>query len=296
LQPDFWPRWFESMNMTLATSANKNPAQALKVFVEGIGLLGPGLSNWALGRQQLDGSSPYQPGRCALPLPMSLPPAERRRAGAVVRVSLAVGQEAVAASGLQASALPSVFSSSSGDAINCHEICGALASGDRLISPTRFHNSVHNAAAGYWSISSSAMASSSVLCAHDASFAAGLLEAMTQAVVEQTAVLLVAYDTDYPEPMHRVRPVPDSFGVALVLAPGRSERSLAQWSLAPTSYLSGVASSDRLDNSALEALRQSIPAARCLPLLRSAALQNSGTVVLDYLSGLQLAVQVAPCH
>jgi hypothetical protein len=88
--------------MTPATPANANPAKALRVFVEGIGLLGPGLSSWAQGRQQLDGSSPYQPGRCALPLPMSLPPAERRRAGAVVRVSLAVGQEAVAASGLQA--------------------------------------------------------------------------------------------------------------------------------------------------------------------------------------------------
>jgi Beta-ketoacyl synthase, N-terminal domain len=281
--------------MTPSLSANKNSAQALTVFVEGIGLLGPGLTSWAHGRQQLDGSFPYQPGRCALPLPMSLPPAERRRAGAVVRVSLAVGQEAVAAAGVQAAALPSVFSSSSGDAINCHEICGALASGDRLISPTRFHNSVHNAAAGYWSISSGAMASSSVLCAHDASFSAGLLEAMTQAVFEQTAVLLIAYDTDYPEPMHRVRPVPDSFGVALVLSPSRSERSLAEWSLAPASCLSTVAS-DRLDHGALEVLRQSIPAARCLPLLRSVAVQSSGTVVLDYLSNLQLAVQVAPCH
>ena len=277
------------------TPAAASPAQALTVFVEGIGLLGPGFSTWAQGRRQLDGSSPYQPERCTLPLPMSLPPAERRRAGAVVRVSLAVGQEAVTASGLQAAALPSVFSSSSGDAINCHEICRALASGDRLISPTRFHNSVHNAAAGYWSISSGAMASSSVLCARDASFAAGLLEAMAQAVVEQTAVLLVAYDTDYPEPMHSVRPLPDSFGVALVLTPSRSERSLAQWSLEPASCLSGAAS-HRLDDGALEALRQGIPAARCLPLLRSVALQISGTVVLDYLAGLQLAVQVAPCR
>jgi Beta-ketoacyl synthase, N-terminal domain len=271
-----------------------SPAQTLTVFVEGIGLLGPGLSSWAQGRQRLDGSSPYQPGRCVLPLPMSLPAAERRRAGAVVRVSLAVGQEAVAASGLQAAALPSVFSSSSGDAINCHEICSALASGDRLISPTRFHNSVHNAAAGYWSISSGSMASSSVLCARDASFAAGLLEAMTQTVVEQTTVLLVAYDTDYPEPMHSVRPVPDSFGVALVLSPVRSERSIAQWSLTAATCISG-ATPDRLDDGALEDVRQSIPAARCLPLLRSVALQNAGTVVLDYLAGLQLTVQVAPC-
>jgi Beta-ketoacyl synthase, N-terminal domain len=276
------------------TLHRENPAQSLSVFVEGVGLLGPGLSSWAQGRHQLDGSVPHQTGRCVLPLPMALPPAERRRAGAVVKVSLAVGQEAVTASGIQAPALPSVFSSSSGDAINCHEICSALASSDRLISPTRFHNSVHNAPSGYWSISSGSMATSSVLCAHDASFAAGLLEAMTQVVVEQTAVLLVAYDTDYPEPLRSVRPLPDTFGVGLVLAPQRSERSLAQWTLDPTACFTAMAA-DVLENHAFEKVRHSIPAARCLPLLRSVATQSVGKVVLDYLKDLRLAVQVMPC-
>jgi Beta-ketoacyl synthase, N-terminal domain len=274
-----------------------NPARSpkpLTVYVEGIGLLGPGLSNWLQGRACLDASLIYESVLSVLPLPMALPPAERRRAGAVVKVSLAVAQEAVMASGLQAGSLPSVFSSSNGDAPNCHEICTALASNDRLISPTRFHNSVHNAASGYWSISSGAMASSSVLCARDASFAAGLLEALTQVVVEDRAVLLVAYDTDYPEPMRSVRPVQDSFGVGLVLAPHRSERSQACWTLDPAACFADTAAST-LDNLALEQLRNSIPAARCLPLLRSVAIQGTGEVVLAYLQGIQLSVQVAPC-
>jgi hypothetical protein len=55
------------------------------------------------------------------------------------------------------------------------------------------------------------------------------------------------------------------------------------------------AAADRLDDSALDQVRQSIPAARCLPLIRSVALQSAGEVVLDYLEGMQLAVQVAPC-
>ena len=277
------------------TANSESRAQSLTVFVEGIGLLGPGLPCWVQGRQQLDRSLPYQAQRCVLPLPMALPAAERRRAGAVVKVSLAVGQEAVEASGLPAAGLASVFTSSSGDAINCHEICSALASSDRLISPTRFHNSVHNASSGYWSISSGSMASSSVLCARDASFGAGLLEAMTQVAVDQTAVLLVAYDTDYPEPLHSVRPLPDTFGVGLVLAPCRSDRSLARWTLDPVACFSGTAA-DRLDDDALEQVRSSIPAARCLPLLCSVAKQVSGEVVLDYLEGLQLAVQVTPCR
>ncbi|MGC1172507.1 beta-ketoacyl synthase chain length factor [Polaromonas sp.] len=269
-------------------------APTLTVFVEGIGLLGPGLSGWGPGSEQLAGRVPHEAARCVLPLPMALPAAERRRAGAVVKVSLAVGQEAVTASGRAATDLPSVFSSSSGDAINCHEICSALASGDKLISPTRFHNSVHNASSGYWSISSGAMATSSVLCAYDASFAAGLLEAMTQVAVEQTAVLLVAYDTDYPEPLRSVRPLSDTFGVALVLAPQRSERSLAQWTLTPTTCLTS-ASATVMADSTLEHLRTGIPAARCLPLLRSVAARDAGDVVLDYLEGLQLAVRAAPC-
>lgn len=276
------------------TLYSNSPGDSLTVYVEGIGLLGPGLSSWDQGRAQLQGSMPYQAARCVLPLPMALPPAERRRAGSVVRVSLAIGQEAVMASGLQASLLPSVFSSSSGDAINCHEICSALASSDRLISPTRFHNSVHNAASGYWSISSGSMASSSVLCAHDASFAAGLLEAITQVAVEQTAVLLVAYDTDYPEPLRSARPLPDTFGIGLVLAPRRSERSLARWRLAPADCFTRT-DADRLADNAFEQLRQSIPAARGLPLLHSVAVHGRGDIVLDYLENLQLVVQVEPC-
>lgn len=274
------------------TQTSPSPAPALTVFVQGIGLLGPGLANWAQGRECLLGAAPYQAARCVLPPPMALPQAERRRAGAVVKVSLAVGEEAVAAAGLRAATLASVFSSSSGDAVNCHEICSTLASSDRLISPTRFHNSVHNAAAGYWSISSGAMATSSVLCARDASFAAGLLEAMTQVAVEQVPVLLVAYDTDYPEPLYSARAIPDSFGVALVLAPARGERSLAQWTL-EADYLSHLPA-DRLDDAALEQLRLAIPAARCLPLLRGVAGRQPGRVVLDYLEGSQLALQVAP--
>lgn len=269
-------------------------ATPITVFVEGIGLLGPGLSGWAEGRLHLDGSLPYQAARCILPLPMALPSAERRRAGAVVKVSLAVGQEAVRASGLPVDTLPSVFSSSSGDAINCHEICSALASGDRLISPTRFHNSVHNAASGYWSISSGAMASSSVLCARDGSFAAGLLEAITLATVDDNPVLLVAYDTDYPEPLYSKRPIPDSMGVALVVLPRHSARSVARITLQATTFLTAAAA-DTMDDAALEALRQSIPAARALPLLRAIAKQQATPLILSYLDDRQMLLEVAPC-
>lgn len=273
------------------TQSNDPLVMPLAVFVQGIGLLGPGLPSWEQGQRYLSGSQPYESHPCVLPLPMALPPAERRRAGAVIKVSLAVAQEAVMASGLDAMTLSSVFSSSSGDAVNCHEICTALASSDRLISPTRFHNSVHNASSGYWSISSGSMASSSVLCAHDASFSAGLLEAMTQVVIEDKPVLLVVYDTNFPEPLHAKRPVPDTMGMALVLSPRRCDHSLARIAIKANNFLT-TAAPDMMDNAALELLREAIPAARALPLLQVIARGQSSPLVLAYLNNANLALDV----
>ncbi len=140
--------------------------------------------------------------------PQSLPPAERRRTGLAIKVALAVAFDAIAAGQLDARQLATVFTSSGADNDNCDAICKTLASDDRSISPTRFHNSVHNAPAGYWGIASGAMTPATVLCAHDASFGAGLLEALTQVAVEGLGTLLIAYDMPYPEPLHAKRPLP----------------------------------------------------------------------------------------
>ena len=263
---------------------------SLTAHIEGIGLLGPGLPDWPAAAAVLLGQEGYRYRDTALPAPAALPPAERRRCGAIVKLSLAVGLEAAHAAGADPAALPTVFSASGGDGANCHEICQMLASSDRLISPTRFHNSVHNSASGYWSIATGAMAPSSVLCAYDASFGAGLLEAAAQAAVERCRVLLIAGDTTYPEPLHRSRPIPTEFGVALVLAPEAGPRTIARISVALTQ-----AGAERLEDPALEQVRAAIPAARSLPLLRALARRESGAVVLDYLDGNRLAVEVAPC-
>src|SRR6202034_3951784 len=103
-----------------------------------------------------------------------LPPAGRRSSGRVVKVALAVALEATSRAGANPAHLPSVFSSSGSDGHICHEICHALALATREVSPTRFSNSVHNVAAGYWSIATGSMTESDVRCAFDASFVAGM--------------------------------------------------------------------------------------------------------------------------
>lgn len=262
----------------------------LSAYIEGIGLLGPGLPDWPQAQAVLSGQQTYQPHKTLLPSPVLLPAAERRRGGALVKLTLATGLEAIAAAGVAAVDLPCVFSSSGGDGENCHAICAMLASDDRQISPTRFHNSVHNAAAGYWSIATGAMTASSVLSAFDGSFSAGLLEALTQVVVDNTRAILLAADSAYPEPLYRVRPIADACGIALVLAPQRSARSLAHLGIALTDV-----GADQFDDAALETLRRTVPAARGLPLLRAIAQRQNRQVVLDYLDGTRLAVDVALC-
>jgi len=262
----------------------------LTAYIEGIGVLGPGLADWPSAAAVLADAVPYLAAATILPAPLSLPPAERRRTGGVVKLALAIGFEATTRARVEPSTLATVFTSSGGDGSNCHEICQVLASSERQLSPTRFHNSVHNVAAGYWSIAASATAAANVLCAYDASFGAGLLEALTQVVVERAPVLLLAYDTQYPEPLRAKRPIPDAFGVAFVLAPEARARALAKLTAALTD-----GGAERMSEPQLEAMRACIPAARSLPLLRQLAQARGGRVILDYLPHARLALEVEPC-
>lgn len=265
-------------------------ATELIAYIQGVGLLGPGLTDWSNSRDILCGLQAYQPSKTVIPAPELLPSAERRRASDIVKLTLATSLEAIGAAGLQDENLPSVFSFSNGDGINCHTICETLASDDRQISPTRFHNSVHNAAAGYWSIATKTMATSSVLCAFDASFGAGLLDALTQVVVDRTRCILMSSDTPYPEPLFTKRPIPDNCGIALIFAPEADSKTIAKIKVSITHD-----EADQFDDMALEALRIAIPASRGLPLLQAIALQKDCRVVLDYLGNTRLAIEVSPC-
>jgi hypothetical protein len=259
----------------------------LTVHISGIGVLGPGLADWATGQALLHEGGPWQHAATAIPAPNRLPATERRRAGNVVKASIVVADQALAMSGLDAATLPTVFTSSTGDPGNCHILCEALAQPERLVSPTRFTNSVHNAPAGYWHIATQSRAASTSLAAFDASFAAGLQEAAVQCVATGAAVLLVACDVPYPEPLHALRPVADVFAVALVLQPaGAQGRKL-------TIEVSGNREPTACAQAGLEALRTGIPAARALPLLQALAHAAAAGLVLDGLGSQHLHVTLA---
>ena len=263
----------------------------MRVFVEGVGLLGPGLNGWPASRPLLAEHAAYVNAPTIVTASDLLPAAERRRTGLPVKLALAAGREAFVHAGRDAATTATVFTSSSGDGENLHHICATLASTERDISPTRFHNSVHNAPAGYWSIATHSHASSTSLCCHDASFAAGLLDAAVQVAADEKPVALIAYDQPYPEPLHAVRPFGASFGVALVLSPQPAGNAFAAIDI---SFAPGHMDATRMTDAALDAVRAGVPAARCLPLLAALARGDTSVIVFAYGENSHLRAEVSP--
>lgn len=264
----------------------------MRVFIEGVGLVGPGLRGWQASRPLLAGSETYVHAPTIVTASDLLPPAERRRISVPVKLALAAGSEALRHADRDAAATASVFTSSQGDGENLHQICETLASPERDISPTRFHNSVHNAPAGYWSIATRCMKTSTSLCGHDASFAAGLLEAAVQVAVDGNPVVLIGYDQPYPEPLHTIRPISASFGVALAMTSQATRQAFAALEI---SFGPRGENATGMSDSSLEALRRGVPAARSLPLLAVLARNATETIVIDCAAGNQLRIAVTPC-
>jgi hypothetical protein len=252
-----------------------------------VGVLAPGLPDWGAARRVLAGAQAYRHAPAVEPKPDALPSAERRRGARTVRWSIAAAQEALRDSGITAAETASVFASSSGDGETLVQICEALATPAREVSPTRFHNSVHNAASGYWSIASGSRRAAVTLCAYDASFGAALLEAAAQIHAGESAVLLVVYDLPYPPPLLAVRPIAEPLAVALVLCAAARPAALARWRVAAAAETETIAAMPIPELA-------SNPAAQALPLLAAVARSAAARVRVPLPNGCALAVETAP--
>jgi hypothetical protein len=151
------------------------------------------------------------------PQPAILPPNERRRAPDTVAVALQVAQAACVQAGRDPAQLPTIFASTYGDLAITDYMCATLAKAPATLSPTRFHNSVHNAAAGYWSIATGCRQPYCALGAGAYTFAAGLFAAALQVHADQTDVLLVAYDIDTRGVQAQIAHSRGILGMAMVL-------------------------------------------------------------------------------
>ncbi len=264
----------------------------IPVFVLGVAVWGPGLEGWEMARSVLAGDCDHAPRETSLPAPAMLSSTERRRASQSVRLALNVAQAATAMAGVAPDALRSVFATSNGDGAVVHAILEALTASDGQVSPTQFHNSVHNAAAGYWSIGTASRQPMTCLGCHDATVAAALLKAAAEVAVERVPTLLCAYDAPLPAPLQSARVTERAFGVALVLADAADEEALARLDVR---YVAEVAPPSREElPPSLERLRATHPVGRVLPLLRALARGAADRVALPMLDG-HVEIESEPC-
>ncbi|MBK7984027.1 MAG: beta-ketoacyl synthase chain length factor [Candidatus Competibacteraceae bacterium] len=263
----------------------------MSVYVSGVGLCAPGLPDWSVGRAVLAGLQPYSRDAAPRFERVRLPRNEARRATLTVRLALQAADEALAAVGLEAGQCGAVFACAGGNTEALDALCQALIQPERLLSPSQFNHSVHNAPLGYWNIAAGSMRPALSIGAFDASFAAGLLEAFALVRLEHQPILLVAYDTPPPPALQPFRAVAVAFGLALLLAPDPLPGNIAR--LRNLRIRSGAAES--LADGELERLRLANPAARGLPLLRRLARDRSGAVALPYLPDTRLELDVEPC-
>jgi Beta-ketoacyl synthase, N-terminal domain len=263
----------------------------MKCYITGVGVSGPGLPDWRSAAAVLSGAEGYvfSPNQSSGRSPLAGP--ERRRATGVTRLALEVAMEA-AGSDRANWDIPTVFASSGGEVETCHVIFEQLAKPERIVSPTQFHNSVHNAASGYWGIASGSHQPSTSLACFDDTFSAALLESVAMMSAGFEELLLVAFDCPPPDPIGPFRALLAPFAVALRLrlswVPGVMaglELGFAEPDGAvPTTMLSRD----------LEDVRTGNPAARALPLLAALARGEDRVIHLDCIGPSLLRARVSP--
>jgi hypothetical protein len=203
----------------------------MRIAIEAVGVLAPGMADWDGARSVLDGSEPYAAAELAPCAPASLSAVERRRSSPTVRLAMAAAEQALGRTALAPQDMALVFASPEAAGVITHQLCEVLA-GSREVSPTQFHNSVHNAPSGYYSIAMKAKLGATSVCRGPWTFAAGLLGAAVQALCDDVPVLYVCYDSPLPAPLSEAMPVVEATAIALVIAPQPDAATLASWEIA----------------------------------------------------------------
>jgi len=253
--------------------------------VEGIGLWGGGYSHWQrLQSNQNDVAEMTSAG----PKPDVIPPRERRRAPLAVRIAVEVAMQAFENSSLQAEKTACVFASGMGDTSITDHMCRAVCTADKLLSPTKFHNSVHNAAAGYWTISTDCSRPANSVSAFQYTAALAMLESAIQCSVQRQPVLLVVFDIETPRPLAESMSIESAFAASLLLSPDThsARPRLSFETVAATRESAGMVHPDDI------CVEGNNPASKLLPLLTRIARSDLQPVVYRTGTASGLSVQL----
>ncbi|MBX2849931.1 MAG: beta-ketoacyl synthase chain length factor [Acidiferrobacterales bacterium] len=194
------------------------PTTSIDFQILGVGAWGPTFHNWSDLQALLKGEI-LEVEASKGPKPEVIPANERRRAPLPVRLSVESSWQACQAANLEPADLVSVFVSGLGDTQLTDYMCRTLASDNKALSPTKFHNSVHNAAAGYWTISTGCMQAANSVAGFQQSVSLTLLEALIQCQAEQRPILLTFYDAPCSEVLRDLMKNEIAFAASVIVAP-----------------------------------------------------------------------------
>ncbi|GFO71579.1 hypothetical protein BJAS_P1194 [Bathymodiolus japonicus methanotrophic gill symbiont] len=128
-----------------------------------------------------------------------IPAGMRRRTSVTTRIAITAAKLACVQADVGTQNLASIFASLGGEIQVTDALCRLLPDKNELLSPTQFHNSVHNTTAGYWSILNQCQAPATAIAAADDTFAMGLIEVWAQLQQSSGERLLVCYDELWPQ-------------------------------------------------------------------------------------------------
>jgi hypothetical protein len=129
---------------------------------------------------------------------VELPPRLRRRASLLTRMMADVASQAARQARRSLGDVPLVMGSAFGELVTTMEMLEELET-DRLLSPFRFHNSVHNTAVGYLGMAHDDQRPSTAIAAGNDTVPAALLDALAWLAERGGDVLVLVGDEPLPE-------------------------------------------------------------------------------------------------
>lgn len=248
----------------------------LSCKIVALGAWGVGFSNWPDLQNLLQGGVAIEKlageNIVSGPKPDIIPANERRRAPLPVRLAVESSWQATQLANVNPQELSCVFVSGIGDTQLTDYMCKVLATDNKQLSPTKFHNSVHNAAAGYWTMSTGCMKAASSIAGFGESVPLALLEAIVQCVSENVSVLLTFYDAPSCMILQNLLKNDQSFSVSMIIVPLASKK---EGTLLAVEVKQQAANWPAVDFPAnLQHCYENNPAARLLPILEKIKKQN----------------------
>ena len=127
----------------------------------------------------------------------------KRGTSLLTRMQLTVVEEAGREAGMDLSTVSTVFGSAGGEIGTALLQLDMMQTGDGIVSPTRFKNSVHNTGSGVFAIAAKNRSFTTAIAAGTHTLAAVLLESCALLEDGHDAVIAVVADEPLPEPLDR---------------------------------------------------------------------------------------------